>query len=175
MDVNKWRFDNFLKTNKIVHAGIHCKNLKFFSQLSNEQIGGLNYLYITTREVAPKIIQRRKVYTLPRLNNEEYNKILSESIFFLQLTSATANNTVLECIARGTPIIVNPIGGIIDYLGEDYPLYYRNYHEAVNLIKKISTNQDILINTQSFLNKIRNKFHKDKFIKSLENKINEWL
>lgn len=175
LNVKKWKLDNFLKTDRIIHVGVHCRNLDFFSRLARKQIGGLNYFYIAAKEEVPKTIKKYKIPIMQRLHNEEYNRILTESIVFLQLTSATANNTVLECIARRTPILVNPVDGITDYLGKDYPLYYRNYDEAISLIKKIKHNSNELTSVQNYLDKIRNIFHKNKFIKSLENKINQWL
>ena len=53
-----------------------------------------------------------------------YDLLLMQNIVFINLIDASAVNTILECIVRNTPIIVNKIDGIIDYLGEDYPLYY---------------------------------------------------
>lgn len=177
LNVGKWKLDNFLKTNRIIHIGVHCRNLEFFSRLAHEQFGGLNYFYVMVKkkEVEPEFIRKYKVPIISRLSDNKFNKILKDSIVFLQLDSATANNTVLECIARGTPIIINPKGGIMDYLGKNYPLYYRSYGEAANLIRKIKSDPKILVSTQNFLEKIKSKFHKDKFIQSLENKIKRWL
>lgn len=35
-----------------------------------------------------------------------------------------ANNLIIECIARNTPIVVNRMPGTKFYLGPDYPLFY---------------------------------------------------
>jgi hypothetical protein len=56
--------------------------------------------------------------------------LLSENIVFIELYDANANNTIVECIARGTPILVNPLPAVVEYLGEDYPLYFNNLPEA---------------------------------------------
>jgi len=55
---------------------------------------------------------------------EEYDDLLSKNIVFVELYDAAANNTVLECIVRNTPIIINKVGGVPEYLGDDYPLYF---------------------------------------------------
>jgi hypothetical protein len=63
--------------------------------------------------------------------DEQYDKMLMENIVFLDLYDSSANNAIIECIARETPILVNPILPVIEYLGEEYPLYYSNYREAI--------------------------------------------
>jgi hypothetical protein len=42
----------------------------------------------------------------------------------MDLYDATSNNAIVECIIRNTPIIVNKLPGVVDYLGENYPLYF---------------------------------------------------
>jgi glycosyltransferase involved in cell wall biosynthesis len=69
-----------------------------------------------------------------RVTDEEYDALLSSSVVFLNLIDAPANTTVIECIMRNTPILVNFLPGVVEYLGEDYPLYYRNIHEASELL-----------------------------------------
>jgi hypothetical protein len=46
------------------------------------------------------------------------------------LYGSAANNAVIECIARATPIIINPLPSVVEYLGADYPLYATNAVEA---------------------------------------------
>jgi hypothetical protein len=70
---------------------------------------------------------------------EEYDELLSNNIVFIDLFDASANNTIIECIIRNTPIIVNKLDSVIEYLGEDYPLYFNHLQEVPNLLtsKKI--------------------------------------
>ncbi len=71
-----------------------------------------------------------QVEFLPRLSNNEYNDLLRECVVFLDLYDATANNAVLECIARHTPLLVNRIPATVEYLGSQYPLFYDDLAEA---------------------------------------------
>ena len=64
-----------------------------------------------------------------RLTGEEYDLVLSSSIIVTDLYNSSVNNTVLECLARTTPILVNRVGGVEEYLGKDYPLYFDNLLE----------------------------------------------
>lgn len=74
------------------------------------------------------------VKVIDRLSNEEYDELLSQNIVFLNLVDASAVNTVIECIVRHTPIIINRLPAVEEYLGTDYPLYYETFEEAIDLI-----------------------------------------
>ena len=56
----------------------------------------------------------------------EYDDFLKDKVVFLHLIDASACNTVIECIARCTPIILNRLPALEEYLGIDYPLFYPN-------------------------------------------------
>lgn len=71
---------------------------------------------------------------LMRLNNDEYDKMLSENICVLSLYDSSCNNAIIECMVRNTPIIVNKIEPVVEYLGKDYPLYFNTIEEAEALL-----------------------------------------
>jgi hypothetical protein len=66
----------------------------------------------------------------------EYDLLLSENIVFIELFDASANNTVLECIIRNTPIIINKLPAVVEYLGENYPLYFNNLYDVETLLSE---------------------------------------
>lgn len=57
------------------------------------------------------------------LDNDKYDTLITENIVYINLVDASAVNTMIECIVRSTPIIVNKHPAIIELLGEKYPLY----------------------------------------------------
>jgi hypothetical protein len=70
-----------------------------------------------------------------RVQDDVYDTLLSENVVFLQLYDSSCNNAIIECIARGTPLLVNKIPPVREYLeitreGDDYPLYYDTLEEA---------------------------------------------
>ena len=65
---------------------------------------------------------------------EEYDELLTKNVIFIDFFDAAANNAIVECIIRGTPIIVNKVGGIEEYLGENYPLYFNELDEIPELL-----------------------------------------
>ena len=74
------------------------------------------------------------VNILTYLNNVDYDTLLSQNIVFLNLVDASAVNTLIECIIRCTPIIINKLPAIVELLGSNYPLYYNNYYEASQIL-----------------------------------------
>jgi hypothetical protein len=71
---------------------------------------------------------------------EEYDDLLSKNIVFIDLFDAAANTVILECIIRNTPVIVNKLPPIIEYLGDNYPLYFDNLNDVPSLL----TNEKLL-------------------------------
>ena len=108
----------------------------------------------------------RNLFTYVKDTNE-YDKLLETNIVFLDLYNSAANNTILECIVRNTPVIVNRTIGVIEYLGKDYPLYFDNLDQVNDLldIEKIKSAYEYLEN----MNKedITMEYFIDKFIKCL--------
>jgi exopolysaccharide biosynthesis predicted pyruvyltransferase EpsI len=92
------------------------------------------------RQNALEGLRRRhqSVTMLDFVSNEAYDALLSESVVFINLVDASACNTVLECIARHTPILINPLPAVVEYLGVDYPLYYTDFDEAAFMLTKRS-------------------------------------
>lgn len=62
--------------------------------------------------------------------DDGYDRLLSENLVFLDLYDCSASNTVIECIARATPLLVNPHPAVVEHLGQDYPLYFDSLSEA---------------------------------------------
>jgi hypothetical protein len=70
------------------------------------------------------VVEIDDVEELSYLGATEYDALLSSSVVFLCLYDASAVNTVIECIVRKTPILVNRLPAVEEALGEDYPGFY---------------------------------------------------
>jgi hypothetical protein len=79
-------------------------------------------------------INNNNVEIIRYLENDDYDKLLKSNIVFIKLLGASAVNTVIECVVRNTPIIINKLPAIVEVLGEHYPLYYNTLEEATNII-----------------------------------------
>jgi hypothetical protein len=71
---------------------------------------------------------------LEYLQNDDYDKLITENIVYINLVDASAVNTIIECIVRNTPIIVNKHPAVVELLGKDYPLYFTASSSDYSLI-----------------------------------------
>jgi hypothetical protein len=94
----------------------------------------------------------------------EYDDWLTRNIVFLDLLCASANNAVIECIARGTPLLVNPLPAVVEYLGAEYPLYFHSLEEAADKACQF----DLVLRAHRHLtaNPIRQRLTPDAFLHS---------
>jgi len=79
--------------------------------------------------------------------DDQYDRLLAENIVIINLYDASANNTIIECLARNTPILVNPIEPVTEYLGRDYPFYFSSLEEAARKAEDL----DLIYSTHQFL------------------------
>lgn len=76
------------------------------------------------------------VEQLGRQDDLQYDVLLAENMVFLELIAAAANNTVVECLTRHTPICLNRHVGPEEYLGADYPLFYDDFDSLGQLLTR---------------------------------------
>ena len=78
--------------------------------------------------IEPRYEENTKVVS--RLSDADFDALLAENIVFLDLYDSNANNAIVECIARATPLLVNSLPAVVEHLGPDYPLYFDSLSEA---------------------------------------------
>lgn len=101
------------------------------------------------------------VTVIPTLDDQEYDELLSTNIVFLYLIDAGAVNTVLECIVRNTPVVVNRIPPMVDLLGEGYPLFYDSLDQVPELVNA----ENIAAAFDHLANMDKTKFSIDTFMR----------
>ncbi|MEP1869072.1 MAG: hypothetical protein ABJJ44_06060 [Paraglaciecola sp.] len=109
--------------------------------------------------------QAENVNHIGFLPNDEYDNLLAESVVFIDFYDTAANNAIIECIARGVPILCPSISAATDYLGANYPLYYETYEEAAYLI----ANTQALCDASEYLlqSGVGNKLSPNWFVNSI--------
>lgn len=129
----KFTMDKYNANNskKLLHVGNWMRDIDEF-------------LKVDSKEVKKEILKgytnsyAEQSSTIDYLSNNNYNNILSENTVCIFLKGASAINTVIECIVRDTPIFINPLPAVKEYLGIDYPLYVNSSSEVdVSNIEKI--------------------------------------
>lgn len=106
------------------------------------------------------------VTVLQEQTDMDYDLLLSRNVVFLPLIDAAAVNTLIECMARATPVVVTPVPAVVELLGPHYPLYldlstedtstltYANIIAAHVYLKNLNTS--LLLSGTSFLQSIVN-------------------
>jgi hypothetical protein len=104
---------------------------------------------------------------IQHIPDDQYDDLLSMNIAFVDLYDSSANNAIIECIARATPLLVNPLPAVIEYLGEEYPMYFHSLQEAA--AKALDTS--LIFKTHKYLKscETRQKLSADYFLKSFCN------
>lgn len=179
---NKWTIEKFdSQINKrLVQVGFWLRNLTSIYRVKSNNLNKclllannqtMNFLTVEVIYRQDKFGEKIDIYNsnvtiLDRLNNDEYDELLSSSIVFLDLYDTSCNNVIIECIVRNTPIILNYHPATVEYLGEDYPLYFNNLDEVEDMLK----DYDLVIKAHEYLKNIdKIKFTSSYFLNEIKN------
>jgi hypothetical protein len=165
----KFNFSEFLANSqkKVIHIGMWLRKLTSIYRLKIDktQYSKINLQHLTTDlpdSFMDRVMNIEKncispttdeemgsVTRMGRVSNSEYDTLISQNIIFIDLYDASANNIVIECIARNTPLLINPLPAVIEYLGIDYPFYFNSLEEASQKLHDfdlIRTTHEYLLN-----------------------------
>lgn len=176
----KWNAKKFIanREKKIIQVGWWLRKLHTIFQLPTQKYKKI-FLKVTHADLDSLMKKEREiliregqfdekmyetVQQVVYVPHSDYDKLLSENIVIINLYDSSANNTVIECIARNTPLLVNPIEPVIEYLGKDYPLYFSSLEEAAEKAEDI----DLIEQTHQFLvnHPIKKKLTGEYFLES---------
>jgi hypothetical protein len=94
---------------------------------------------------------------------QQYDLLLGENVVFLPLFDSSANNALLECIVRNTPVLINRLPAVVEYLGEQYPLYYATLEEAARKVEDF----DLVGEASAYLRAMhKERFSREHFFRS---------
>lgn len=108
---------------------------------------------------------KKSVVDLRFMSNHEYDNLLSKNIVFVDYYDCSASNVIIECMARNTPILVNPLPAVVEYLGEGYPFYFTTLADAskkINNLALIRATHEYLVNSS-----VKEKITSDYFLKTI--------
>lgn len=150
---------------KLLFIGEYMRNFQSFYDLSAP---GYEKLLLRPEAFTERdFITNDSVSIIDRVSDIEYDTLLENSVVFLSLLDAPANTTIIECMVRGTPIIVNKLEGVVEYLGEEYPLYYENLDDASLLL----SSRALLVSAHEYLSRpdIIEKLVPNSFLRAFQN------
>jgi hypothetical protein len=110
-----------------------------------------------------KRTEHQGVFDNTAVPNELYHDLLCSSVVFMEVLAGSANNVILECIVRSTPVLVNRYAAVVEYLDEDYPLYYNDLDHARTLL----TDENIAAAHEYLLRMPKDEFTAAAFVSGL--------
>ncbi|MEA5578491.1 tetratricopeptide repeat protein [Anabaena sp. UHCC 0451] len=138
-----------------------------FAPDSDDQLQQLTERQIELENIRFDSLFLENTRDVTHVSNQEYDRLLSENIGFIHLYNASANTAVIECIARATPLLVNPLPPVVEYLGEEYPFYFHTLEEAAEKAMDL----ELIRQTHDYLNhcETRSKISAEYFLESFRN------
>lgn len=135
-DKNKYfDFHFFMISKRIVHIGWWLRNFKTFIDLELPSYIQKNILVKSDfKKKWDKMslhYDLHNIQILHDLTNIEYEEIFTNSCIFIDLEDTVANNVILECIRFNTPVITKRLPSAVEYLGENYPLFFTEKEELL--------------------------------------------
>lgn len=169
----KFSFDKFVanQARRIFCIGLYLRNFQAFYDLDAPGYEKVLLKYPNfDRDLSQgriRVAMNDSVIMRERIPDEQYDQLLEENLVFLSLADGGAVTTVVECLVRGTPILVNPVGGVIEYLGPDYPLYFETLEEAT----RKSLDHELIRDAAEYLknHELKEKLTADYFLESFQN------
>jgi hypothetical protein len=159
----KWSWRRFLanRDRRVVQIGWWARNLHAIYQL---RASNFRKVFLDVEHASIRVLMEKErrvllskgtfsdkmyesVQTLGYVSDHDYDRLLSENVVFLSLYDASASNAVVECMARNTPILINPLPAIVEYLGQEYPFYFTSLEEAAEKL----TDLDLIRRAHTYL------------------------
>ncbi len=70
----------------------------------------------------------------PLVSPPVYDQLLATHVILTEVFDASANNVVIECIVRSTPLVINRHPAVVEYLGAEYPLFFDQIEQVPELL-----------------------------------------
>ena len=164
IDIDYWKNDNSVDNkNSYLILGIsnrnHLGQIEIIKRIKKIDPTAKFVLLIQDKDIYKQYEVLRDIEIINRRISDDDLKELyakSKAVILIQ-NYCLASNVVLECLSMKTPLIVNRVGDIEEYLGKEYPLFLENTQEDDKLYD-ICHSADFRNEVVDYLSQIRNKF-----------------
>ena len=136
--------DSYFASPTLRHSGFELRDVTKFYQVNTSltkqlYVGQQHNLNLIVDELKHHDLQLSdgNVWVVGKfLDNQEYIDIFTSTIGFAYYYDCAASNAILEHIMSYSPVVINKIPAIVEYLGEDYPMYYENINHNLDTYLK---------------------------------------
>uniref|UniRef100_A0A6C0M031 DUF5672 domain-containing protein n=1 Tax=viral metagenome TaxID=1070528 RepID=A0A6C0M031_9ZZZZ len=153
---NKFKINNFLSINtyNLVLVGQQLRKYTDFIKIQNTKIVNSK---IWLSGIKDKKVRDYRLYNDLKSNNivsnkddfhniiknienkylndfKEYDNIITTNILIIPLYNSSANNAILEIIETNIPAFVTRLPATEEYLGKDYPMFYKDVSEINTIL-----------------------------------------
>lgn len=128
---------------RVIQAGTYMRNIRGIHQIpaSDEWERLRTWIPPYYKQLDARLLgavetpEHAGVIDMPKLTDSAYDSMLSRSVIFAHYFDASASNTVLECIQRATPLVLNRLPAHEEYLGPEYPGFYTDIDEVPGILR----------------------------------------
>lgn len=176
LDVCKFNFERYRRSSnrRVIQIGCWLRRMSSIFRLPTSKIqkcllnidAELWRILLDRERIEYQVTEQEQdsVQIIEYLSNKAYDQLLSENMVFIDLYDSSANNTIIECIARNTPLLINPLPAVQEYLGNNYPFYFHTLEEAARKCEDL----DLIEETTSYLAQLpKHHLERDYFCSSL--------
>jgi len=141
----RFSIESWNKTRRVVQVGWYARNIRAIYQVQVPD--GYQKLHLVKDRLKKAIALTDqfspyrsrpwvgKVDVLRRLEDPEYDNLMASSLVLCEYWDVSASNTVVEAIARCTPLLLNRHPALEEYLGAHYPLFFDELKDVPALIE----------------------------------------
>jgi hypothetical protein len=137
---HQFRLDLFCNNPRLVLAGAWLRNTRSFYSLKTD-FTKIHILKDYSKSQMNKEwtacghpVVSGDVQQVNFLSSEDYDRLLTTSLIYLDLYDVSASNAICECIVSSTPFVCRRHPAIIEYVGNDYPLLFDHESDLEHLI-----------------------------------------
>jgi hypothetical protein len=73
-----------------------------------------------------------------RVDDDVYDKLLTHSIMAIEFVDCAATTVVVEGLARSAPMLLSRHPALLEYVGEDYPMFFEDVRECGQLLHPVN-------------------------------------
>ncbi len=168
LDVRQFDIQSYLNQPQLVHVGWCRKNLLLLEHIPPnphihkkiyvKSLGLPEHKEREVRQYCSQQYHHREVYkdveyVAPIQQHEAYDALLEQSVVAVEFLDCAATTVVVEALARHVPILVNRHPALIEYLGEDYPMFFDDIQECTDLL-----HPDNIVRTHHYIQQMDKDF-----------------